>query len=46
MLTAAALILGFCLGVLVQESFDLLFSLDLWLRRVGERIRRLWPWAR
>lgn len=35
---AAALLVGFALGVLVQDGYDLLFRLEQWMRRL--------PWLR
>lgn len=30
----AILLIGFCLGVLVQDGYDLLFRVEGWLRKV------------
>lgn len=29
----AALVIGLCVGALLQDAYDLLFRIDLWLRR-------------
>lgn len=34
----ALLLIGFCLGVLVQDGYDLMFHVERWLRRL--------PWLR